>query len=67
MSKSGSEYIARRDSRPALYVVSDALITDLQEYIKDMKVYVPPPPETTSSAAPGAPSTPPANMNVTVP
>jgi Domain of unknown function (DUF4340) len=63
MSKSGNEYIARRDGHPALYVVSDALITDLQKYVNDMKVYVPPPPETTSSAAPP----PPTNTNVTVP
>jgi hypothetical protein len=67
MSKSGNEYIARREGRPALYVVSDILIADLQKYVNDMKVYVPPPAETTPSAAPGPPSAPPADTNATVP
>jgi Domain of unknown function (DUF4340) len=67
MSKSGNEYIARRDGRPALYVVADTLIADLQKYVNDMKVYVPPAPEPFTSTAPGASPTPPANTNVTVP
>ena len=48
LSKSGNDYIGRYDGRPALYVVSDTLIADLQKYVNDMKPYVPPPPETTS-------------------
>jgi hypothetical protein len=56
LSRSGNEYIARREGRPALYVISDTLITDLQNYVNEMKVYVPPPAET--SAAPGTPPTP---------
>ncbi len=55
LSKSGSEFIGRRDERPALYVVSPTLIADLEQYVADMKVYVPPPPEPETSAAPGAP------------
>jgi hypothetical protein len=61
MSKSGTAYIARRDSRPALYVVADTLIADLQKYVNDMKVYVAPPAD---SSAPG---TLPPNTNITVP
>ena len=37
LSKSGNEYIGRYDGRPALYVVSDTLIADLQKYVNDMK------------------------------
>jgi hypothetical protein len=58
LSRSGNEYIGRRDERPALYVVSDTLIADLEKYVADMKLWVPPPPEPATSAAPPAPSTP---------
>jgi|SRR3990172_2364396 len=57
MSKSGNEYIAQYDGRPALYVVSNELIADLQKYANDMKVYVPPPPEP-AAPAPAVPSAP---------
>jgi len=52
LSRSGNEYIGRRDERPALYVVSPTLIADLEKYVADMKVYVPPPPEPVTSNAP---------------
>jgi hypothetical protein len=65
LSKSGKEYIGRHDGRPALYVVADTSITDLQKYVNEMKVYVPPPADTTGPASP-APGAPP-NTNVTVP
>jgi hypothetical protein len=54
LSKSGNEYIGRREGRPALYVVSDSLIADLQKYVNEMKEYVPPATET--SAAPPSPA-----------
>ena len=62
LSKSGNDYIARHDGRPAMYVVSSSMIADLEKYIGDMKVYTPPPPEPATSSAPGAapvPATPP--------
>ncbi|HLF95517.1 MAG TPA: hypothetical protein VI457_00090, partial [Methylococcaceae bacterium] len=59
LSRSGNEYIGRRDTRPALYVVSDAMIADLEKYVGEMKPWVPPPPEPETSAAPaGAPAPP---------
>ena len=61
LSKSGKDYIGRHDGRPALYVVSPNLITDLEKYVGLMTVYVPPPPEPASSATPTAPGTPPAS------
>jgi hypothetical protein len=51
LTKSGKDYIGRRDNRPALYVVSDTLIADLQKYINDIKPYVAPA-ETSPSATP---------------
>jgi hypothetical protein len=61
LSKSGKDYIARHDGRPAMYVVDSGLITDLEKYIGEMKVYTPPPAETSTPSTPGsapAPSTP---------
>jgi hypothetical protein len=52
MTKSGKEYIGRRDNRPALYVVSDSLIADLQKYVNDMKPYVAPAETSTSKTPP---------------
>jgi len=63
LSRSGSEYIGRREGRPALYVVAPTLITDLEKYVAEMKVWVPPPPEPEASAAPAAPAMPPAPAN----
>jgi hypothetical protein len=57
LSRSGSEYIARREGRPALYVVDAAMITDLEKYVGEMKPWVPPPPAAEASA----PATPPAS------
>ena len=51
LTKSGKDYIGRRDNRPALYVVSDTLIADLQKYIDEIKPYVAPA-ETSPSATP---------------
>jgi hypothetical protein len=63
LSRSGSEYIGRRDERPALYVVSPTLIADLENYVGAMKPWVPPPPEPDTSAMPAAPVAPPAPAN----
>jgi hypothetical protein len=67
LSKSGNEYIARYDGRPALYVVTDALIADLQKYVNDIKVYVPPPPDAAVPATPPAIGNQPPTTHVTVP
>ena len=56
LSRSGSNYIARRESRPALYVVDAALIADLEKYVGEMKPAPPPAPET--SATPPVPAAP---------
>jgi hypothetical protein len=64
LSKSGNEYIGRYEGRPALYVLSDTLIADLQKYVSDMKPYVPPAAET---AAPAAPAMPPAAPSTPAP
>jgi hypothetical protein len=66
LSKSGNEYIGRHDGRPALYVVADTMIADLQKYVGDMKPYVPPPPDASTSTAPGAPA-PPADTHIASP
>ena len=58
LSRSGNEYIGRRDERPALYVVSPTLITDLENYVAAMKVWVPPPPEPETPAVPAPPAAP---------
>jgi hypothetical protein len=60
LSRSGSNYLARREGRPALYVVDAALITDLQRYVNDMKPWTPPPAQPHMIVPPGAqaPSTP---------
>jgi hypothetical protein len=58
MSKSGGEYIARYEGRPALYVLPEDLLADLQKYVNDMKVYTPPPAD---AAASGTAETPPAS------
>ena len=68
LSKSGNEYIGRHDGRPAMYVVSNEMIADLQKYVNDMKTYVPPPQEASAPATPLAPSPgtqaePPASMS----
>jgi hypothetical protein len=60
LSRSGSDYIARREGRPALYVVSATMIADLEKYVVEMKVWVPPPPE---PATPATPAVPPAPTN----
>jgi len=56
LSKSGNDYIGRREGRPALYVVSPTLITDLEKYVGEMQVWVPPPLEPETSATPSAPA-----------
>jgi hypothetical protein len=66
LSKSGNEYIGRHDGRPALYVVADTSIADLQKYVNEMKPYIPPAASSTP-AAPPAPGAPPPTTNVTVP
>jgi Domain of unknown function (DUF4340) len=67
LSKSGKEYIGRHDGRPALYVVADTSIADLQKYVNDMKVYVPPPADSAAPAVPPAPGASPPTTHVTVP
>jgi hypothetical protein len=67
LSKSGNEYLGRHDGRPALYVVADTMIADLQTYVGDMKVYVPPPAESAVPAVPPVPGAPPPTTNVTIP
>ena len=60
LSRSGSEYIGRREGRPALYVVSPMLINDLEKYVGEMKPWVPPPPEPETSTSPNSiPPSPP--------
>jgi hypothetical protein len=58
LSRSGNEYIGRRDERPALYVVSPTLITDLENYVGQMQVWVPPPAESETPAVPAPPAAP---------
>jgi hypothetical protein len=58
LSKSGNEYIGRYDGRPAMYVISNDLITDLQKYVNEMKPYVPPPAETAPAPPPDGPPAP---------
>jgi hypothetical protein len=67
LSKSGNEYIGRHDGRPALYVVSDDLIQDLQKYVNQMKVYTPPPTESKDSKAATKPDAQSENKQATVP